>query len=292
MKLIWITLGSAFAAEIATCKAKYTCGLLRDCCQEHSECFSACCSAAGQCTDISVCAEISGYTPPMPKTTPLFEYLQDQSTRTITPEVALSKVEDLLNQKQCYTHALYAGAETYNYKKADRSFTIPTDRDYEYNEKSLLKGQNIGYFGFGVPVKTNNYDKSSPYSYSYYTDYQQARFKAIDEFYGAVNEDADQTYNGQYYYYYSYYTYEAGRNYWYDTFDYQEQTGNYCYSYSQNTASNYDSQYWCERTAQAYTVKHAKFGWTLVGVIALTLVAGSTMFACCETRVVRKRDGV
>ena len=59
----------------------------------------------------------------------------------------------------------------YNYNKNTGEFKIPSISSYSYSEKNLLESVNIGYFGFGTPVKLGTYEKSKPYYYDFYTDY-------------------------------------------------------------------------------------------------------------------------
>lgn len=133
------------------CEETHTCGLLRDCCTEDSECFSGCCNSVySMCTDISVCGTREGYEPPEPSTTPLFKYLQSKSKTKINPYEAVAKVEELLWTKQCYTYAITNNATLFQYNPVTHAFKVPTDSEYEYSEKSLLKWANQGQFGFGV----------------------------------------------------------------------------------------------------------------------------------------------
>jgi len=123
----------------------------------------------GMCTDISVCASVANYAPPQPSTAPLYKYLQSQSTTYVTPIQAITQVESLLKQKQCYTYAIRTDPKLYAYNNLTQSFKIPTNASYEYNERSLLQSTNIGYFGFGISTKSDYYTMtySVPTNYNY-----------------------------------------------------------------------------------------------------------------------------
>ena len=51
-------------------------------------------------------------------------------------------------------------------------------------------------------------------------DWNDLRWKHIDESLGLVNLNAQITYDSKYYFYYSYYTYTANQNYWSDALTY------------------------------------------------------------------------
>ena len=53
-------------------------------------------------------------------------------------------------------------------------------------------------------------------------DWNELRWKHIDESLGLVNAAAKNTYDNIYYFYYSYYTYTANQNYWSDSWTYDE----------------------------------------------------------------------
>ena len=149
------------------------------------------------CTDISVCAAKTDYSPPVPTTTPLFKYLQSESASKISPTDAVTKVDQLLKKKQCYAYAITTMPSLYSYDKVSRKFVIPQDADYEYSEKKLLRDINIGKFGFGVdvpqPVYGYYYDNmyiARPTNYNYYQDWDNLRWKHIDIVLGLVNKDA------------------------------------------------------------------------------------------------------
>ena len=59
-------------------------------------------------------------------------------------------------------------------------------------------------------------------NYNYWQDWNEVRWKHIDESLKLVNPTAQQTWDKVYYYYYGYYTYTANQNYWYDTLNYDE----------------------------------------------------------------------
>ena len=96
------------------------------------------------CTDISVCAARSNYAPPEPSNTPLYKYLQSKSKVAINPIEATAQVNKLLDIKQCYTYAILQSPKTYSYNNSTRAFKIPTSSDYEYVERELLNGTNLG----------------------------------------------------------------------------------------------------------------------------------------------------
>ena len=129
----------------------------------------------------------------------------------------------------------------YDYDRQYETFRVPSeDPEYEYHEKSLLSDVNIGRFGFGVDVKLSEYTgyysyyysyANRPTNYDYYSDWQELRWKHVDESLGLVNEDAVQTYGYGYYFYYDYYTYTENQNRLYDEYAYSEQEQTLCYSY-------------------------------------------------------------
>ena len=97
-----------------------------------------------------------------------------------------------------------------------KTFKVPTDFEYEYSEKDLLKNANPGFFAFGVRLPMEYYYSENNYAfnYNYFTDYQNFRWKSIDESLGLVNKKAENFYYNYYYkapqyYYYNYYTYKA-----------------------------------------------------------------------------------
>jgi len=98
------------------------------------------------CTDVSVCKNRIGYQPPEPETRPLFRYLQAKARAKdgdrLTPYEAIAEVESLLEEKQCYMYAIETNPRLYNYDATTKSFDVPTDFDYEYSEKDLLKSIN------------------------------------------------------------------------------------------------------------------------------------------------------
>lgn len=82
----------------------------------------------------------------------------------------------------------------------------------------------MGYFGFGVATKSDYYtlQYNVPTNYNYMQDWNDLRWKHIDESLGLVNAAAKNTYDNIYYFYYSYYTYTANQNYWSDSWTYDE----------------------------------------------------------------------
>lgn len=128
-------------------------------------------------------------------------------------------------------------------------------------------------------------------SYNYYTDWADIRWKSIDEGLGLVNKQAQNTYDGSYYYYYSYYTYTANQNYWYDTFTDNTQEGTSCYSYSrQQTYSQYTTNYKCKHVSEEFTITAKQFNGMICGLAILGVFIGILSFASTEVVVLVIRN--
>lgn len=121
-------------------------------------------------------------------------------------------------------------------------------------------------------------------------DWNDLRWKHIDESLGLVNLNAQNTYDKIYYFYYNYYTYTANQNYWSDSLTYDEQQGGQCYSYTRSSAGSYSSNYSCKRVAEAYTVTYVQFRGMIVGLTFAAVALAVFTFGCCEIRAIKKRD--
>lgn len=120
----------------------------------------------------------------------MVKYLYAQAAdSSLSHDDAMRKVATLMKDKQCYTYAVDKDTINFAVDPGTREVSVKTVNveQYHYDERALLKGENIGSFGFGIKLKIgSDMAKFTPANYDYVEDPYNLRWKHVDEVYGKV----------------------------------------------------------------------------------------------------------